>query len=97
MKTGIRSIEPLEDGAIAWLHPGGADLDEVLVEYMIQEGNWVLGEILEADDPTVLPAEVSVGYYRRMPWCHCGDSHLWHVEDSEPGRGASLGIGYWTG
>lgn len=50
---------------------------------------------IDEDIPTSFdqaPAEVQVGWFRRYPWCHCGEDHAWHFEDSAPGRGASLAV-----
>lgn len=134
--TGIRSIEDVEGGLIAWLY-GPTDLDDVLLELVRQyeaehEPAGVATSLhraigpepcvpgpFDADDPenqaawqayrdhlppliavidedlsTMLPGGeiVDVGYYRRMPWCHCGDGHAWHFEPSGPGPGASLAV-----
>lgn len=132
-RYGIRKIEDIEGGVIAWLHPGGADLDDVLVEiarYQASEDHiewWdmrpvaVEGPSLPLPDgdylsnpaawqaywdhrprymsrlgdefPTRLSIQPDVGYYRRMPWCHCGnDEHTWHFEAANPGPGASLAV-----
>jgi hypothetical protein len=37
-------------------------------------------------------SEVEVGWFRRFPWCTCGEGHSWHFEQSARGRGASLAV-----
>lgn len=135
-RTGIRKIEHIEGGVIAWLYPGGADLDEVLVEIArfdeySQEEWWDFDDVraegpdpaqpealysdetasawrhywdhrapyvsrLEEEHPTRLTyvsGEVyDVGYYRRLPWCTCGEDHAWHYEPAQPGPGAMLAV-----
>jgi hypothetical protein len=136
-RTGIRKIEDIEGGHIVWLHPGGADLDEVMVavaaqqerdgivewrdttpvprlgpslalppaEYDDHKAEWDLYwahlpgyeyQLVEEFPTSVLSTygdrEPRVGYYRRMPWCHCGEGHGWHFEESAPGPGASLAV-----
>lgn len=134
--TGIRRIEDVEGGVIAWLY-GPTDLDAVMLE-MVREyeqenepagvaisRHRTLGPdprmpaevdhddaanlaawnaywdhlppyvgVIDEDLPTGMPGgeALDVGYYRRMPWCHCGDGHGWHFEPSSPGRGASLAV-----
>lgn len=142
-RTGIRKIEPIEGGHIAWLYPGGADLDGVLLAVAAEQAAdgtvewWDSTPVpregpypplpptpydehpaewdaywdhqpgfdhqLAEERPTeVLPTygsrEPTVGYFRRMPWCHCGEGHGWHFEESRPGPGASLAVlvgGVW--
>lgn len=135
-RYGIRKIEDIEGGVIAWLYPGGADLDEVLLEiawyddYSQDEwwattahitagpypkppdGEWSdetaaawreygshippMVITLDEEFPTRLARVtgeiLDVGYYRKMPWCHCGEDHGWHYEPSGPGPGAMLAV-----
>ena len=104
-RTGIRKIEQIEGGHIAWLHPGGADLDEVMLAIAREQGegmvewedlDWRTGELREDFPTATLPTygerEPRVGYYRRMPWCFCGEGHSWHFEESRPGPGAMLAV-----
>lgn len=137
-KTGIRKIEDVEAGAIAWLY-GETDLDDVMVALAkhLDESNpceWIDREWREAyayptggsDEPFGSPAweawleetrawqeagtytirdesptsavffsaprEAEVGWFRKFPWCTCGEEHSWHYEPSAPGRGASLAV-----
>ena len=99
-RTGVRKIEDIEGGAVAWLHPGGADLDDALLalvehERHDDEGS-ALEEAWEDDEPTDLPCDtydLRVGYYRRLPWCPCGEGHTWHIEPADgPGRGVMLAV-----
>lgn len=53
--------------------------------------------VIVEDHPTDLygaqDPELDVGWFRRMPWCHCGEDHAWHWEPATPGtRGASLAV-----
>lgn len=135
--TGIRRIENVEGGVIAWLY-GETDLDAVLLELVrVCEEEGDLGGVeisyhpalgpypcmpdndpsnLDEYDPTVWEAyhshvppfvgridediatafpdgsSVNVGWFRRFPWCTCGEGHAWHYEESAPGRGASLAV-----
>ena len=134
-RYGVRKVEHIEGGVIAWLHPGGADLDDVLLaiaayqaaeddvewwttrpvrregpdpvmpttaEYAADPAGWAAywahqagyAYLLDEEHPTTLgiAGEPFVGYYRRLPWCHCGDGHDWHYEESAPGPGASLAV-----
>lgn len=135
-KTGIRKIEDIDGGVIAWLYPGGADLDDVLLAIArydeCSRDEWweMTGHRTEGPEPAKPEAPwtdesadawryycdhcppyiasldeefpthfayvsgeiLDVGYYRRMPWCHCGEDHGWHYEPSRPGRGASLAV-----
>ena len=49
---------------------------------------------IDEDIPTSFgDATVDVGWFRRMPWCNCGEGHSWHYENAAgPGRGASLAV-----
>lgn len=100
-RTGVRLIEEVEGGAIAWLYPGGADLDDVLLLLAAyQSDTWrdPYDPYLPDDGPTFLPTtgkdgQVQAGYYRRFPWCHCGEGHAAHYESvNRPGPGAMLGV-----
>lgn len=139
-QTGIRKIEDIDGGVMAWLHPGDADLDDVLLvlarhlndaepldgwtettfvprsehpdiaagdrtdeewaTYFAACDAWraAADHRIDEDHPTgkVFPThtdEVEVGYYRRMPWCHCGEGHTWHYEPTTgPGPGACLAV-----
>lgn len=133
-RTGVRKVEPIDGGLIAWLYPGGADLDDVLLQLATEPGAdepWVAirhhrghgpdpeipaasyGEDPGAWDdywrfcPAVVrtfdeewatslpgPTEVHVAYYRKVPWCHCGEGHSWHYEyaGDGPRRGAALAV-----
>jgi hypothetical protein len=135
MRYGIRRIEGLDGGVVAWLHPGGADLDEVMValarhladedivEWWAISSAYTLGPkpqapeglpndgeterlawetyrrhlppiitTLDEEFPTSTHGNLDVGWYRRFPWCTCGEEHAWHIEPSAPGRGASLAV-----
>jgi hypothetical protein len=137
-KTGIRKIEDVDGGVIAWLY-GATDLDDVLLDLVrvyeqdhddagvaisyhpsigprlpMPQGDpavrfndedqaawdayWAhvppyVGSIDE-DIPTAMDggAEITVDWFRRFPWCTCGEGHGWHYEQSNPGRGASLAV-----
>lgn len=105
-RYGIRKIEPIDGGHIAWLYPGGADLDDVLLALAAVQAaedlvEWTVttweGNAIEDDRPTYLAATYGdrhpeVGYYRRLPWCTCGEEHTWHYEPSAPGPGAMLAV-----
>lgn len=69
------------DGLEAW----GREFDAAHVTVIIE------------DHPTSLcgshDPELDVGWFRRMPWCHCGEGHDWHWESATPHtRGASLAV-----
>lgn len=64
-------------------------------DYLRHLPAWVT--TIEDDRPTYVAdtygsREPEVGYYRRLPWCTCGEDHTWHYEPSQPGRGASLAV-----
>lgn len=138
MNRGVRRIDAIDGGVIAWLY-GETDLDAVLLvlaahletlddswtergwrepdgvpepvvptapltdpAWNVWDTEWAAyrsaGDYgIVEDHPTGFvfhgaPREVEVGWFRRFPWCNCGEDHAWHYEQSNPGRGASLAV-----
>jgi hypothetical protein len=138
-KTGIRRIDDVNGGVIAWLY-GETDLDDVMLAlakhlndsepcdgwldqqwveaypypaaphglllsdpawdaHLIEADAWRAAGtyVLRAEHPTSevfhsAPREAEVGWFRRFPWCPCGEGHGWHYAQSNPGPGASLAV-----